>query len=351
VTPHKLAFAAAISLLVVEPVMAAPPGTQPAPPAATSAKEAKPSTPAKDSKPSTAAPAPQASVTPSTPAKDAKSATTATSPAPGSTRPVTTTATPPASKPVAPPASPPPATAKPAAVATPAGERPTAEKPPEKAGEKPADKVAGEKPTGERKTPARRPHRTARRARGPLDPAGEVRLLPSADSFIALVDATRTEARPLVLHFWASWCEICKGELPSLGDAFQQLEESGLRVLVVSLDDPAERSGPVRRFLDQHDIAGERYLLDTYDPALVTNRIDPAWKGELPATFVLREGQQVFRYIGPMEELKPMMEAIDAADGVQPAAEEEPAAESVDDAPPAAVEPAPPAGSPPPAAP
>ena len=50
----------------------------------------------------------------------------------------------------------------------------------------------------------------------------------------------------LVLHFWASWCPYCRGEIPKLKTLHEQWASKGVRVLTVSVDeDPAQ----LRRFV------------------------------------------------------------------------------------------------------
>jgi thiol-disulfide isomerase/thioredoxin len=51
--------------------------------------------------------------------------------------------------------------------------------------------------------------------------------------------------RPLLLHFWATWCPPCRKELPGLLDL---ADKGATQVLLVALDDDWE---PVRRFLDR----------------------------------------------------------------------------------------------------
>lgn len=54
---------------------------------------------------------------------------------------------------------------------------------------------------------------------------------------------TETRGRPLVLHFWATWCPPCREELPAL---LAYAAEGDMPVLAVSLDPDW---GAVRRFL------------------------------------------------------------------------------------------------------
>ena len=45
------------------------------------------------------------------------------------------------------------------------------------------------------------------------------------------------KGRPVVLNFWASWCDPCKDEAPALVRAQQQLEKAGGTVVGVTVDD------------------------------------------------------------------------------------------------------------------
>ena len=149
----------------------------------------------------------------------------------------------------------------------------------------------------------------------PVATAGDVKLLPTAKAFVSLIDATRTSTRPLVVHFWATWCEQCRDEMPGIANVFSEFHDDGIRVVLVSLDDAEERQGKVRKFLDEHHVQGERYLLATFDPKPVIQRVDPSWGGGLPATFVFREGVRTYTRVGPMDEPDPLLEAVDASDG------------------------------------
>src|SRR5579864_1248141 len=57
--------------------------------------------------------------------------------------------------------------------------------------------------------------------------------------------------KPLVVTFWATWCEPCRDEFPLLVDLAKQYAPQGLAVFGVSLDNDAEIH-LMRRFLAKY---------------------------------------------------------------------------------------------------
>jgi thiol-disulfide isomerase/thioredoxin len=54
------------------------------------------------------------------------------------------------------------------------------------------------------------------------------------------------QGRPLLLNFWASWCEPCRAELPSLGLLAQHFQGQGLQVVAVNFKEAADTVRRVR---------------------------------------------------------------------------------------------------------
>src|SRR5687768_16609390 len=56
---------------------------------------------------------------------------------------------------------------------------------------------------------------------------------------------------PLVLvNFWATWCEPCKQEFPSILTLRERFSSRGLKVVFISIDEAAEREA-AERFLKE----------------------------------------------------------------------------------------------------
>jgi len=56
------------------------------------------------------------------------------------------------------------------------------------------------------------------------------------------IDATSLRGRAVLLHFWASWCEPCKRELPELDRLAATLAARGLAVVLVTIDERLSRA-------------------------------------------------------------------------------------------------------------
>lgn len=81
----------------------------------------------------------------------------------------------------------------------------------------------------------------------------------------------------ILINFWATWCEPCRDEMPSIQNLKEKLSGKPFVVLAVNLDEPESR---VRKFLSQMNV-DFTVLLDPEKKAA------KAWGARiLPASFV-----------------------------------------------------------------
>jgi thiol-disulfide isomerase/thioredoxin len=121
-------------------------------------------------------------------------------------------------------------------------------------------------------------------------------------------DATRN--KPLLVNFWATWCDPCREEFPDLVRIDKQYRPHGLEFTAVSLDDLTEIKTSVPRFLSEMRVTVPTYLLNG-DPELAMSKVDPSWSGALPATFLYdSEGKLVYKRLGRIK-LPELTEAIE----------------------------------------
>lgn len=119
-------------------------------------------------------------------------------------------------------------------------------------------------------------------------------------------------ARPLLLNFWATWCVPCRKEFPDLVKIDADYRGRGLEFVLVSADDVSEIKTSVPKFLRQMRAASmPAYLLNASDTEAAIAQVDPAWGGELPATFLFdRQGKLAYRHFGIIKPAE-LREAID----------------------------------------
>jgi cytochrome c biogenesis protein CcmG/thiol:disulfide interchange protein DsbE len=123
--------------------------------------------------------------------------------------------------------------------------------------------------------------------------AGDAWSRAAADGDVALRELRGT---PLVLNFWASWCDPCRGEAKVLEAAWKQQREESNDVLFVGLDAQDARED-ARDFIAQFGIT----FPHVRDPGNDTQR---AWGVTgLPETyFIAADGQVVGHVIGTVDD-------------------------------------------------
>lgn len=58
-------------------------------------------------------------------------------------------------------------------------------------------------------------------------------------------DLAQLRGKVVLLHFWATWCDSCRTEMPALAHIYAELHAHGLELLTVSADDPHERRAAI----------------------------------------------------------------------------------------------------------
>jgi thiol-disulfide isomerase/thioredoxin len=120
-------------------------------------------------------------------------------------------------------------------------------------------------------------------------------------------------SRPLLVNFWATWCDPCREEFPDLVQINRDYKARGLEFITVSLDDKSDILTGVPQFLRQMGAQMPAYLLNVPDPEPAIKSVDAEWGGGLPATFLFdADGRMVFKHMGRVNaaELRAAIEKV-----------------------------------------
>ena len=110
---------------------------------------------------------------------------------------------------------------------------------------------------------------------------------------------TQPRERPLLVNFWATFCDPCRDEFPDLVKIDKDYRPQSIEFVTVSLDDFGEIKTSVPQFLVSMKATMPAYLLNVTDPEPAINFIDRRWQGDLPATYLYNEkGKIVYSHIG-----------------------------------------------------
>src|SRR5204863_1082782 len=105
--------------------------------------------------------------------------------------------------------------------------------------------------------------------------------------------------KPLLVNFWATWCDPCREEFPDLVKLDADYKGKPLNFIAISLDDITDIKSEVPKFLNQMKATMPVVLLNVKDPEPAIKVVDATWDGQLPATFLYdKDGHVVFRHFG-----------------------------------------------------
>lgn len=111
----------------------------------------------------------------------------------------------------------------------------------------------------------------------------------------------QNHGKPLLINFWATWCEPCRDEYPMLNELAKEYTPKGLRVLGVNADQDGDLI-LMRRFIARYKPVFPNYRKKPGNPeeeAAFNQAVLAGWRGELPATFLYdKDGRLTEHFFG-----------------------------------------------------
>lgn len=105
------------------------------------------------------------------------------------------------------------------------------------------------------------------------------------DELVTMIDTSST---PIIVNFWASWCQPCVHEIPWFEKAVAELKDKHVKVLLVSLDFANDYKNKVlQKFVKEQGYTSSVVWLDETNADKFCPKIDSAWDGSIPVTLMV----------------------------------------------------------------
>ncbi len=102
------------------------------------------------------------------------------------------------------------------------------------------------------------------------------------------------KGKPLVIHFWASWCSSCSEDSVFLNKIYPELEKKGIHLIGIAISDDYESA--YNQYKNQH----KKYLVGFDESGNIA--LDFGITGVPETFFINKEGKLVYRHTGPLTE-------------------------------------------------
>lgn len=124
------------------------------------------------------------------------------------------------------------------------------------------------------------------------------------------INLAEQEGKVILVNFWATWCAPCRKEIPDLIDLHSEMEDDGLMVVGIAVDEEGE--SVVKPFVEKQNV-NYPIVIDT------TRTIESHFEAMygLPTTYLINpDGQIVRRVLGifPVEEMTPTLKEMLASE-------------------------------------
>jgi thiol-disulfide isomerase/thioredoxin len=108
----------------------------------------------------------------------------------------------------------------------------------------------------------------------------------------------QNRGKPLLVTFWATWCEPCRDEYPMINELAKEYAPNGLQVLGVDDDEEGDLI-LMRRFIARYKPIFPNVRKKRGNDTAFCQAVSPDWNCSMPATFFYaKDGRQIGHFFG-----------------------------------------------------
>ncbi|HTI11579.1 MAG TPA: TlpA disulfide reductase family protein [Puia sp.] len=101
---------------------------------------------------------------------------------------------------------------------------------------------------------------------------------------------------PLIVNFWATFCEPCNKEIPYFQRTVGEYRQQGVELLLVSLDLPDYYPARIAGFAQQRGYTSSLAWLNETDADYFCPKVDPKWSGGIPCSLFINNKTHYRRF-------------------------------------------------------
>jgi thiol-disulfide isomerase/thioredoxin len=97
-----------------------------------------------------------------------------------------------------------------------------------------------------------------------------------------------TSSSPIIVNFWASWCQPCIHEIPWFEKAVGEMKDKNVKIILVSLDFASDyKNNVIKNFVQKQGYTSTVVWLDETNADKFCPKIDSSWDGAIPVTLMV----------------------------------------------------------------
>jgi thiol-disulfide isomerase/thioredoxin len=105
------------------------------------------------------------------------------------------------------------------------------------------------------------------------------------DGLVKMID---TSTSPLIVNFWASWCQPCIHEIPWFEKAVAEMKDKNVKIVLVSLDFASDyKNKTLQQFVQKNGYQSKVLWLEETNADKFCPKIDSSWDGSIPVTLMV----------------------------------------------------------------